>query len=124
MVKLAATTYEGLEAFLANREQRTIGHNTTARRSGPAIIVRYHATDILTLTPDGSVVVNSGGYHTPTTKDRINQFLPFGIGVIQEDWVWYFVRWGGDEGRTLTPYEDHATIGPDGSITYRDGGEM
>lgn len=43
--------------------------------------IRLHNTDVVTFLKNGNVVLNSGGYRTPTTKDRINSFsgLPFQI---------------------------------------------
>ena len=37
--------------------------------------IRYYYTDIITYRLDGSVVLNSDGWSTPTTKDRINYYL-------------------------------------------------
>jgi hypothetical protein len=51
--------------------------------------LRLHATDILTWKPDGVIVLNSGGYRTHTTKERLNAFLPLGIRVYQKNYSWY-----------------------------------
>lgn len=39
-------------------------------------IIRLYYTDILTLWPGGGFMINTGGYNTPTTRDRLNLFLP------------------------------------------------
>lgn len=42
------------------------------------ISLRYHNTNVATLYDDNNqvyIILNSGGYHTNTTKSRINQFL-------------------------------------------------
>jgi len=52
--------------------------------------LRFHATDIITWKPDGKIILNSGGYKTRTTKQRLNQYLyPHDIRVYQKDFEWY-----------------------------------
>lgn len=59
------------------KESRKVANNTyLKRRSAGEIAVRLHATDILTFHDDGRIVVNTGGWDTCTTCDRINSFLP------------------------------------------------
>lgn len=52
-----------------------------------AISIRLHSTDVVTYYPDGSIRLDSGGYRTVTTKDRINRFSP--IRVWSKNWEWY-----------------------------------
>jgi hypothetical protein len=58
--------------------------------------IRYHKTDILTffdLRVDGFyrwVEINTGGWQTRSTKDRLNQFLPdYRVHQVKGEW---FVR--------------------------------
>ena len=51
--------------------------------------LRLHATDVLTWKPDGVIVLNSGGYRTHTTKERLNAFLPLDVRVYQKNYSWY-----------------------------------
>jgi hypothetical protein len=74
------------------------------------IAVRLHHTDILTFKPDGSIILDTGGWKTMVTKDRMNEFLPQG-GVGSTRGVWT-VSSGGIE----YFYEDDMTIKPDGTI--------
>lgn len=48
--------------------------------------IRLHDTDVVTFK-DGKVILNSGGWKTPTTKDRINRFSP--VIVSQQNHIWY-----------------------------------
>lgn len=83
-------THEALDAFLRQRgdySTRKIAGNTYVRRDGTALSVQYHNTIVVTHHADGSVTLNSGGWHTPTTKERINAFCPW--SVYQEKRVWY-----------------------------------
>lgn len=75
MANLKATDFAGLDKVLANRDARTIGHNTAARRDDGDIVVSLHGNDIVRLSPDGSVAATFAGWPTVTTADRIAQFL-------------------------------------------------
>ena len=43
--------------------------------------IRLHATDILTIRPDGSFMIDTGGWNTHTTRARLNDHLPRGWRV-------------------------------------------
>lgn len=86
--KSAPTSYDEAVAALKGRERRTIAGNTWLER-GDNITLRYHGTNVVTFRPDGSMVLNSGGWRTPTTKERINWCLPGGFGLSQVKHVWY-----------------------------------
>lgn len=47
---------------------------------------RLHKTNVVTINKDGSIVLNSGGWQTATTKDRINTFSPFTISQSKSIW--------------------------------------
>jgi hypothetical protein len=50
------------------------------------IVYRLYDTDIITIK-DGKTVLNSGGYHTTTTKRYINMYSAF--SVFQKNYNWY-----------------------------------
>lgn len=52
------------------------------------ICVRLHDTNIVTFCEDGRILLNTGGYHTVTTKERINQFITGRIYSKNFQW-WY-----------------------------------
>jgi hypothetical protein len=75
-------------AILHGRQSRKLGNNTYLEtRPNGAVAVKLHKTDVLTVTP-GHVVLNSGGWQTVTTKDRMNTYLPDGWRVWSERGVW------------------------------------
>ncbi len=45
-----------------------------------------HNTPIITWHLDGTITLNDGGYKTPTTYRRMNEFLPSGIHIYRKDW--------------------------------------
>ena len=52
--------------------------------------IRFHNTDIITFNPDNTIVLNSGGYRTITTKERINKFAP--VNIFQKNGLWYLAN--------------------------------
>lgn len=49
--------------------------------------IRLYNTDIVKIHRDGTWSLATGGWNTPTTKERINRFSP--ARVFQEKWVVY-----------------------------------
>jgi len=90
------TTYAEAAAILdagrtrASRDYRKIAHNTTLERlDSERIGVRLHATVVVTFYRSGAVVLDSGGWQTVTTKERINRYLAPGLSLFQSAHVWY-----------------------------------
>lgn len=81
-VPTSQTVWGKLDALLGNRAERCAPglRNTRIFRRGPGefspIAVRYHWTDVVTARVDGTVELETGGWRTYTTKERINCFLP------------------------------------------------
>lgn len=57
--------------------------------------VRLHNTDVLRFLADGSCVADASHFHTLTTRERMNAYLPKGwhIHVRQGTWWWDNQRW-------------------------------
>lgn len=72
-------------------------------------VIRLHYTDIIEIAND-RVVLNSGGYRTPTTKERMNRFQDQAT-IYQGKGVWYV------KGKN----DDHACVYYDGIVI--DGGK-
>lgn len=49
--------------------------------------IRLHDTDIMTFLPDGRIELNTGGFNTKTTRERMNSFLPRGFNVFTQKGV-------------------------------------
>jgi hypothetical protein len=65
-------TYKGAAELLGKRDTRKLANNTyLERRDETTIAIRYHATDVVTFTPR-SIVLDSGGWHTKTTWERMD----------------------------------------------------
>lgn len=83
------------------------------------ISVIYVATEVVTVTPDGTITLRTGGYRSVTTKRKMNQAsnqFGLGYGVTQRkgDWLVTFrdgradMAFAGDE-ITFPRYADDAT---------------
>ena len=67
---------------------RRIANNTIQYEAPDGTrVVRLHRTDIIKFLPSGEVELNSGGWHTHTTRERLNSLS--GIRVTPDRGVWY-----------------------------------
>ena len=73
---------------------KIVKRNTFARVENGETIIRLHGTDIVTKHADGSVTLDSGGWKTVTTKDRMNDHLPGAARLWQERGQWYVASEG------------------------------
>lgn len=65
--------------------------NTTIKTENGKTTVRYHATDVVTFDKR-RIILNSGGWYTKSTKDRLNQTaaqFALGFHVYQEANEWH-----------------------------------
>jgi hypothetical protein len=79
-VKAPTHTYEQCEAFLTGDREKTVASNVkVVRLTEDSIAIRLYRTDIITYYRDGTFSWTNGGYYTPTTSARANQFGPEGV---------------------------------------------
>jgi len=84
-----------------NRGERKVGNNTYAYiEYDGSVSISLHGTTVVRFYPNGLVKLNSGGYHTHTTKKRINQYSP--VRVYQKNFEWFL-----SDG---TPFEDDILV--------------
>jgi hypothetical protein len=79
-----------------------LAHNTRCVRTISGARVILHSTTILTFTWDG-VRLNSGGYRTRTTQQRMNALIPTPWRIVQRDFAWYALNTATGEAH---PYRD------------------
>lgn len=71
-----------------NSDRRKVGNNTYAEiLSDGSVGIKLHNTYVVKIHQDGTYTLNSGGWNTSTTKDRINQYSP--VRVYQRKFRWY-----------------------------------
>jgi hypothetical protein len=107
------------ENLLKNRSSKKLGHNTYMYKTKNAYEIQYRDTVVVTRFPDDSVKLNSGGWRTPTTKQRINEYIPIGYSLYQEKGLWYVST---PTGETLL-FQDGMKIDPHTDVVTGHGGE-
>lgn len=104
--------YEKAYRELGTKESIKIGNNTylgTVDGEPRVIAITLHQTKIVKFYPDGSIVLNNGGWETVTTKDRLNDIL-LTNSIYTRDGSWIISVGGTDH-----CYHNGMTIYPDGS---------
>jgi hypothetical protein len=70
------------------KDKRKLKLNTYLERiSDSEYKIKFHDTYIITIRKNGEIILDSGGWKTQTTKERINEFTPYTIR--QDKGVWY-----------------------------------
>lgn len=69
--------------------------------------VKFHKTVVVQIHHDGHYTLNSGGYSTPTTKERIRKYSP--ARLFQKKHIWYL---GGEN--SVHEFRDGIRIGRSG----------
>lgn len=103
--QLANVHYVGKPKKVANN---TVKYN---RWHDGATVYRLHRTDIVVIEPDGTYTLNSGGWRTITTKDRINTFSP--VNIFQRKGEWFIGLGPFNEG---IPFKDGMRVDAKGAI--------
>lgn len=95
-VRLMASPYRGgrtwfaYDTYLGRKSERPCGNNRRMRRNPDgSISVILHSTPVVTAHQDGTYTLNSGGWHTVTTRGTINEFSPAHISFAQR----YGTQW-------------------------------
>jgi hypothetical protein len=90
-------SFEAASEYLGDKNDRPVGNNTRlTRRDDGWIQVKYHGSPVVTFVPgkDQTVILDSCGWKTFTTKERLNAFCPDNYHVWQEKSVWYLFHHG------------------------------
>jgi len=74
----------------------------TLPRGGISVV--YHNTEVVRIEK-GILTLNSGGYRTATTKQRMNQYTPDNVSVYQQKGKWFV-----DVGNSMYQFEDKMRI--------------
>lgn len=75
------------------------------------LCVKYHATDIAKLYPNGDVRIDSGGWRVPITRERIREYS--GVQIHQIEGLWFVYK---DGKKDLTPYYDGMLLDARGAV--------
>jgi len=87
---------------------RTTTSNIPIDNERSRLIVTFHNTAVVQVVNDRYVILNSGGWLTPTTKRRMNQasdVYRLNYVVFQKGWVWYVKT-----PKSITEFADYIVI--------------
>jgi hypothetical protein len=70
-------------------ERRYKSNTCIVEHTNGAVEVILYETPVLIFDFDNVVALDSGGWRTPTTKARMNEFLPSGFSIYQDRNEWY-----------------------------------
>lgn len=92
-------TMDSVHAFIAGKLFRRENMEVTV--SNGNVILRLHGNPIAKRTIDGKVYINTCGWFTVTTKERLNYLLyAFNSALVirQKNWQWYLGddKWDGE----------------------------
>lgn len=113
--------YLGLFKRTGKSKARKVANNTLRIETDRGYKIRLHQTDVFeAIAHRGGTVyrLNSGGWQTKTTKDRINAYLGDGPGayIYQKNYEWYIQD---AENRDAEPIEYRDNI-----LVYRINGKL
>ena len=101
------------------KSAKKIGNNTfeVIYKDGCKAI-RLHCTDVVTYRPDGACILNTDGWETRTTKDRMCKYAP--VWVYQVDSIWYIKQKNSKFPQKGEPvrYYDYMVIDSCGTYQY------
>lgn len=106
-------SYSDCESLLTghNLYSRKVANNTYLYPGVDSFRIVLHGTTVVRVNRDGTYTLNSGGYRTATTKERINCFSP--AILFQKDWEWYVANRSCPCDRPV-PFFDGMTVNRDG----------
>lgn len=118
--------YQEAKATLNGRKSKKVANNTyLIDNKDGSIALRYHETDVITYWED-RFQLNSGGWKTYTTKDRISRFIPSPWVLYSDRGIWYLqpyyyqtkLREYNGKLDASYPFHDGITIYPDPEDPY------
>lgn len=92
-----------------NRKNRKIDNNTRGYiEYDNSVSIELHSTKVVVLYPNGLVKLQTGGWMTPTTKDRMNKYSP--VYVQQRNHEWYVKIRREDGGRDEFEFMENMVV--------------
>jgi hypothetical protein len=89
-IKMTHSEAVGLVHGKTKRSFRKIGNNTIGRiLDDSSVGIMLYDTYVVKIHPDDSYTLNSGGFYSNTTKNRINDYSPIKVFQNKGDWfIW------------------------------------
>lgn len=107
LVNYGNAPYDHLRMLLRHRNSVPVSGNGAVHVNDDGTVsLRLHATDILRCEADGTVTINTGGYHTVTTKNWLCAALPSSVRIWQTNYEWHIAIRNGNGEYETHEYED------------------
>lgn len=103
---LRATRLHLVEGWQGSK--RRYDNEFTQKEGVKGVALEYQWTDVVTWFEDGDIIINSGGWHTNTTKHRLGAVTQ----VWQNDGDWFF-----EHGGVTYNFENGAILHPNGTVS-------
>ena len=104
-------TFEDAQRMLGTRDTKKLARNTWLRAEDGNMVVKFWDTDIITIDPQDIYTLDSGGYHTATTKERLNDLTP--ARIWQDRGLWYVAN--------KVPFADGIRVDYSGNVVDGEG---
>jgi len=111
---------QGVE-YDQDKKPKILENNTVEYWQDGEKHIRFHHTDIIIFKANGDIVLNSGSWKTPTTKERLNKYLN-NYQIFTDKGIWYLYNkkilhpWSDKDARHIV-FADGITLHKDGKIT-------
>ena len=112
---MEATDYESAMRMAKSR-RRKLANNTYLEINDDSFGVRLHDTQVVKWYRDGSIRLNTGGFLTVKTKDRMNRAIRPKWSVYSECGVWFVTHKGHDPAWHPYAYADDMLLLPTGLV--------
>jgi len=97
---------------------RKLANNTYLKEESGYYAIELHGSQIIKLYPD-YMILDTCGYRTLTTKDRLNRFTP--VNIYQESFIWYIGTW---ETKDPIAFFDNIKIDYNGNVLNETGADI
>lgn len=130
---MSGMTWFAAQALMASarhpRDGKPLQNNTRLHRNadGVSFDVVLHNTAIVTIHPDDTYTLRTGGWHTQTTADRIRTYGPASVGNFKGEYMLYVhakYEYRHSDGRVSDQYEhgfDHHEMRPGYHVPFEEG---
>lgn len=86
MAKLKALTVKMIDKVCIEDKEVKLGHNTWLVKTSRGYGIRYHHTVVVEFLSKVLIRLDSNGWKTSSTKQRINGYIPGCIYQVKHEW--------------------------------------
>lgn len=98
--------------------EKQLGTEPSLKRSLDGIAIEFNRRKIIELHPDGTHVINTGGWRTPSVRAKIESAIEkLGFTIVQQKGHWYLESINADSVTERYVFEDGITLHPNGKVT-------